>query len=124
MILTTTVSLYIWSLSGPRSLQFIAFCAFLWGISLDLWGSIWTTALQRLVPRDSLSRVSAFDAMGSTLFRPVGLALAAPLAGVLGIGPTLKYAAALSFIIAIGTLFFPEVRNMQFDSRTPGDATN
>ncbi len=124
MILTTTVSLYIWSLSSPLSLQLIAFCAFLWGISLDLWGSIWTTALQRLVPRDSLSRVSAFDAMGSTLFRPVGLAVAAPLAGVLGIGPTLKYAAALSFVIAIGTLFFPEVRNMQFDSRSPSDPTN
>ena len=114
MILTCSVSLYLWSMAAPRSLTFIAFCAFLWGITLDLWGTIWSTALQRLVPRESLSRVSSFDAMGSMMFRPIGLAIAAPLANSIGITRSLEIGAALSLVIAIGTLAFADVRNMQF----------
>ena len=85
MLSSFTITFYIWSLAKPQSLLMIAFGAFLFGITLDLWGTLWNTALQRKVPRDSLSRVSSFDAMGSMMFRPIGLAIAAPLSTLLGI---------------------------------------
>jgi len=113
-IISSSMAIYLWSLSRPASVAIIAFCAFLWGVTLDLWGSIWSTALQRMVPREALSRVSSFDALGTMLFRPVGLAVAAPLAGVIGITRTLEIAAVISLVVVFTMLCVPEVRNMQF----------
>ena len=114
MIATFSVSLYIFSLVGPWQLWVIAICAFLWGITLDLWGAIWTTALQKEVPRDSLSRVSAFDGMGSLSLRPLGLAIAAPMAQWLGLPRTLVIFAIIAAVATAATLVVPQVRNMQF----------
>jgi hypothetical protein len=114
VIISTSMSFYMWSLAKPMPLVIIAFTAFLWGVTLDLWGSIWSTALQRMVPREALSRVSSFDALGTMLFRPVGLAVAAPLAGVIGITRTMEIASGVSLLAIIVMLCVPEVRNMQF----------
>ena len=67
-----TVTFYILSLGKPQSLLVIAFCAFLFGITLDLWSTLWYTALHRKVPQEALSRVSSFDALGSVMFKPIG----------------------------------------------------
>ena len=114
MIMTLTVSFYIFSLARPQPLWVIAVCAFFWGINLDLWGAIWTTALQKEVPRESLSRVSAFDGMGSLSLRPLGLAIAAPMANWLGLTHTLYLLAGLSAIVTLMALAVPQVWKMQF----------
>jgi predicted MFS family arabinose efflux permease len=114
MLMTFSLSIYVYSLAGPWKLWMIAVCAFFWGVTLDLWGAIWTTALQKEVPRDSLSRVSAFDGMGSLSLRPLGLAIAAPMADWLGLFHTLVILAALSAVVIGLTLLVPQVRNMQF----------
>ena len=113
MLSSFTLTFYIWSLAKPQSLLVIAFFAFLFGITLDLWGSLWTTALQTKVPREALSRVTSFDAMGSLLFRPIGLAIAAPLSNLFGLSMFLTLAAALTAIAIIIGLLDPQVRNMQ-----------
>ena len=118
MITTFSVSVYIFSLAKPQQLWVIALCAFFWGITLDLWGAIWTTALQKEVPRDSLSRVSAFDGMGSLSLRPLGLAIAAPMAQWLGLTHTLEVLAALSAIVTALTLLVPQVWKMQFTANS------
>ncbi len=115
MISSFTITFYIWSLAKPQSLLMIAFGAFLFGITLDLWGTLWSTALQRKVPRDSLSRVSAFDAMGSMMFRPVGLAIAAPLSTLVGIENFLQILAAITVVAIVVPLLHPEVRNMSYE---------
>lgn len=108
-----SMPLFLWSLSKPQPLWFIALCALAWGVTLDLWSSLWSTAMQREVPREVLSRVSAFDAMGTMMFRPVGLAIAGPLSVLLGIPHTLQLLALLC-VIMIGVMFaIPEMRNMQ-----------
>ena len=108
-----SMPLFLWSLSKPQPLWFIALCALAWGVTLDLWSSLWSTAMQREVPREVLSRVSAFDAMGTMMFRPVGLAIAGPLSVLLGIPHTLQVLALLC-VIMIGVMFaIPEMRNMQ-----------
>ena len=115
MISSFTITFYIWSLAKPQSLLIIAFGAFLFGITLDLWGTLWSTAVQRQVPRDSLSRVSAFDAMGSMMFRPVGLAIAAPLSTIVGIENFLQILAAITVVAIVVPLLDPQVRNMSYE---------
>ena len=115
MLSSFTITFYIWSLAKPQSLLMIAFGAFLFGITLDLWGTLWSTALQRKVPRDSLSRVSSFDAMGSMMFRPVGLAIAAPLSTLFGIENFLQILAASTVVAIIVPLLDPQVRNMSYE---------
>jgi MFS family permease len=115
MISSFTITFYIWSLAKPQSLLMIAFGAFLFGITLDLWGTLWSTALQRKVPRDSLSRVSAFDAMGSMMFRPVGLAIAAPFSTLVGIENFLQILAAITVVAIVVPLLDPQVRNMSYE---------
>ena len=115
MLSSFTITFYIWSLAKPQSLLMIAFGAFLFGITLDLWGTLWSTALQRKVPRNSLSRVSSFDAMGSMMFRPVGLAIAAPLSTLFGIENFLQILAAITVVAIIVPLLDPQVRNMSYE---------
>ena len=115
MLSSFTITFYIWSLAKPQSLALIAFGAFLFGITLDLWGTLWSTALQRKVPRDSLSRVSSFDAMGSLLFRPVGVAIAGPLSTLFGLERFIQILAVITVIAIVIPLLDPTVRNMSYE---------
>jgi len=100
-------------MAKPQSIWFIAFCALLWGMTIDLWTTIWSTAMAREVPREALSRVSSFDAMGTMLLRPVGLAIAGPLSMAVGISTTLYGLAIFSALFILGMLALPAMRNMQ-----------
>jgi MFS family permease len=118
MLSSFTITFYIASLAKPQSLAVIAVGAFLFGITLDLWGTLWSTALQRKVPRDSLSRVSSFDAMGSLMFRPIGLAIAAPLSTLLGMETFIYILAIITVFAIVLPLFNSEVRNMSYEEMT------
>ncbi len=109
---------YLLSLAWSNSLWVIAFFAFCFGINFDMWGAIWSTALQREVPKESLSRVSAFDGMGSLLFRPIGVALAPLLSHAFGLTRAFEIFAGIGFLTVTITLFWPEVWKMQY---TPTD---
>jgi len=113
LLISFSISLYTWSMAKPQSIWFIAFCALLWGLTLDLWTTIWSTAMAREVPRDALSRVSSFDAMGTMLLRPVGLAIAGPLSMAIGLSATLYGLAIFSALFILGMLAVPAMRNMQ-----------
>ena len=113
LIISFSISLYMWSMARPQSIWFIAFCALLWGLTLDLWITIWSTAMAREVPREALSRVSAFYAMGTMLLRPVGLAIAGPLSLAFGLSNTLYALSIFSAICIFGMLATPAMRNMQ-----------
>ena len=104
---------YLIALAFSNSVWVIAIFAFFFGINFDLWGAIWSTSLQREVPKESLSRVSAFDGMGTLLTRPIGVALAAPLASAIGLQSTFLWMAALCAIVITAMLAFPAVWKMQ-----------
>jgi MFS family permease len=108
-----TLTIYLLALSGPLSLGVICLAAFLWGVTLDLWGSLWGTAFQRTIPREALSRASAFDGLGTMLLRPVGLAIAAPLASLFGVRQTMLIFAGLSFLVIATLLLIPAVWSME-----------
>ena len=113
LLISFSISLNMWSMAKPQSIWFIAFCALLWGITLDLWITIWSTAMAREVPREALSRVSSFDAMGTMLLRPVGLAIAGPLSMAIGISDTLHFFAIFTAVLIVAMLATPVMRNMQ-----------
>jgi len=119
-ISTLAISFYIFSLAKPQSLIVIAFCAFLFGIVLDLWGTLWYTLMHRKVPQDALSRVSAFDALGSLIFKPVGLAIAAPLSTLLGIQTLIYLLGTITVVATLAPLLSSQIRNMQFED-SPSD---
>jgi MFS family permease len=54
------------------------------GIGIEVFSVLWASALQHYIPPARLSRVSAYDSLGSIAFTPIGLALAGPLATALG----------------------------------------
>jgi MFS family permease len=55
------------------------------GLAVGVYFPIWDTLVQERVPPEALSRVSSYDWMGSLVFLPLGLALAGPVASLIGL---------------------------------------
>jgi MFS family permease len=80
-------------LSGQAGV--VAAAAFVGGIGFTVSGITWDTALQARVPRDSLSRVAAYDDLFSYLAIPLSQLAVGPLAGAMG-------AARVALICGVG----------------------
>jgi MFS family permease len=81
--------------------------------TLEISNTLWFTTLQERVPRDALSRVSAYEWLGSLIFQPLGFVLAGPLAGLFGIRPTLIGAACVLVLSALVVITVPSVRDLR-----------
>lgn len=90
----------------------IAVCAALGGAGFAVFGALWTTTMQREVPSELLSRVSAYDWLGSEALLPVGYAAAGPVAAVVGTRTTLIGSAVAMFVLTATVLAVPAVRRM------------
>ena len=81
------------------------------GIALfDIW---WHTALAERVPPHMLSRVTAYDWMGSLALLPVGYVLAGPLGEALGAVEVLSAGSAIALAALAGSLLFRDVRRLR-----------
>jgi MFS family permease len=69
------------------------------GVGLSLFGIWWETALAERVPPHTLSRVSAYDWMGSLALLPLGYVLAGPLGEALGPALVLGVGSALATVV-------------------------
>lgn len=69
--------------SGPPLALLYAFTSVA-GLGLGLFGTWWETALAQRIPPHLLSRVSAYDWMGSLAFLPLGYLLTGPVAALVG----------------------------------------
>ena len=79
-----------------------------------LFNVYWFTALQKGgARRGALSRVSSWDYVGSLALYPVGLAMAGPVAGAIGVSTTLYGAAGLFGVLLCAVLAIPAVRNFR-----------
>jgi hypothetical protein len=87
--------------------------ALLNGIGMEIFGVYWYTALHEHVAPEALSRVSAYDALGSVALSPLGLIAAGPVADQIGIGATLWLGVGLIVIPTAFVLVVPEVRNLR-----------
>ncbi|MEV6732499.1 MULTISPECIES: MFS transporter [unclassified Streptomyces] len=92
----------------PVAVTATAFFVAMFG--LGVLSPLWETEVQRRIPLETLGRVGSFDTLISFAARPLGLAVAAPLAGVTGTAAPLLVAAALSAAANLSVLLLPDVR--------------
>ncbi|WP_416875608.1 MFS transporter [Kitasatospora sp. SC0581] len=85
---------------------------FVTGLCMSLNDVTFLTALQKHVPEESMSRVMSYDAFGSFVFLPLGLAVAAPIADRAGSGAVFLGAACLVAAAAGVVLAVPGVRTL------------
>jgi len=94
----------------------VAVCALISGIGGQLFSTLWNTTLQQRIPGELLSRVSAYDHLGSIALAPLGILLAGLLFELIGARDTLLLAAALIIVPTAGVLLVADVRQLQAPS--------
>lgn len=106
------LALWIYGLAVPLPMPVLILLAMLGGIAIDLMYQNWITTLQTHVPEEALSRVNAYDALGSTAFIPLGLLLAGPLTVFAGPTTALVVAGTMVLLAACVPLMFADVRRL------------
>ena len=112
MLMTLTLPLWLISLAFAAPLWIVSIGSFAWGVSIEFFQVLWYTALQTNVPREALSRVSSYDAMGSLMFGPIGLALAGPLVSLVGLQSAFLICATVITVAILLTLLSRSVRTL------------
>lgn len=92
------------------------------GAGLIFGNTVWETTLQQQVTPVALSRVTAYDWLGSLALQPLGFALVGPVSGALGTEATLWFAAAALVMTPALVLALPSVRGLEA-SRGPAPRT-
>ena len=90
--------------------------ALLAGFAFSFGTVMWDTSLQKQIPRDKLSRVSAYNWMGAMAALPAGYAIAGPVADMIGISTSLWIGAAWIVVTTAAVLCVPDVRNFRIGS--------
>ena len=114
MLITLALPAWLLLLAAEVPLPVAAAGALAFGIALELFYVFWLTALQTRVPRESLSRVNSYDALGTMMFGPIGLALAGPLVAVIGLHTTFILGAVIAALAVAVSLMFRSVRQLTF----------
>jgi MFS family permease len=87
--------------------------AFFAGAGFGILGPLWDTTLQSEIPKELLSRVSAYDIFGSFALLPVGAILAGPMSSILGVRSTLLIGAGFVLVSCISTACVPGVAGLR-----------
>jgi MFS family permease len=106
-------------LAGRAPVIAIALVGVLAGLFVTVFSVQWHTTLQREIPSDLLSRVSAYDWFGSLALMPIWMALVGPVAGGIGVSTTLVISGAVMMALLASVLLVPSVRQL----RAPGRST-
>jgi MFS family permease len=100
-------------LAVPLAVPLIAAAAAIVGAAAQLFSVGWATTMQQEIPPAALSRVSAYDALGSFALAPVGTAAAGPLLTAFGPAAVLDVGGALILAVTLLVLAVPEVRQLR-----------
>ena len=100
------------ALAPPLSTWVIAAGSFLGGGSMSVFGALWNTTMQREIPDEVLSRVSAYDWFGSLVLLPLGMAVVGPVATALGTDVVLTAAAVLVVVLTAAALTVSAVTDL------------
>jgi MFS family permease len=110
MLLTLPVLV---ALAVPLPVVAVAACAFVAGLGLEVFGVLWDTTMQQEIPAEKLSRVYSYDALGSFVLVPVGLAVAGPVAAAVGTSEALLLAGAVNLAATLAVLGVRDVRTLR-----------
>lgn len=101
------------AMAASDSLLLVLVGAFAHGFGLEIFSVGWDLSIQENVAPDKLARVYSFDAIGSFVARPVGLALTGPVAEVVGYHAWLVVVGSV-IVASVGvSLFSRDVRSLQ-----------
>lgn len=104
---------WIFTIGVTNWIPLIMVSAFFAGISFDFFFVLWQTAMQSNIPRESLSRVSSYDAFGSLVFAPFGLVIAGPITERIGTEQTLIGMGIIFAVVLAAMLSVASVRNLR-----------
>jgi len=88
----------------------VAAGAFAAGVGGALFGTFWDTTLQQQVPSDRVSRAGSFSIFGAFGPGTLGLAIAGPVAALVGASRVLAVGAAWSALSTLAVLTLPAIR--------------
>jgi hypothetical protein len=100
-------------LVAPAPTAWIAAGAFAAGLGHEIFGVLWFTTLHTRVAPEALSRVSAYDVVGSIALVPLGEVLAGWLVEQVGAPFTLQLAVLTIVLPTAAVLLVPEVRRLR-----------
>ena len=100
------------ALAVPVPVSVLCTVMFLTGVTLEVFGVSWMTALHQEIPEDKLSRVSAYDWFGSVALVPLAMALAGPSESFFGRTASLWGCAVLVVVVTAAVLCVPDVRDL------------
>jgi MFS family permease len=103
----------LFALALQAPLPVVMAAGFLAGFFVEIFGVLWDTAMQQEIPLDKLSRLSAYDALGSLVLTPIALAALGPIGGVFGIRATLIACALLTIGATLPVLLSRDVRTLE-----------
>jgi hypothetical protein len=86
---------------------------------VSLFFTLWDTSIQEQIPPHAVSRVSSYDFAVSLGLMPIGMALAGPVAGQLGLHTTLVLMSAAGVALALAWLAVPDVRRVRRPAPEP-----
>ncbi|UNO43855.1 MFS transporter [Streptomyces sp. MST-110588] len=84
---------------------------------LGILNTLWQTTMQRHIPEHALARTDSYDALLSFAARPLGLAVAAPVAAVTGMAAPLLSAAGLVVAANLAVIALPDARAIRGRSK-------
>ncbi len=91
------------------------------GAAIELFALGWDLSMQQHVPPHLLSRVYAYDSLGSLIAIPVGQIMAGPLAKWLGIQEAVILCSVLIMVVGVAAILVPDVRRLErTDLARPG----
>jgi predicted MFS family arabinose efflux permease len=103
------------ALAVPLTVALVAIAAVITGLTGQIFGVFWYTTLQQKVPAHMLSRVSAYDHLGSIALAPLGIVAFGLLYESLGHRSTLLIASALIIVPTLLVFAVRDVRQMTLD---------
>ena len=101
------------ALGFPLALPILLAASFLAGLGIETFGILWDTTMQQEIPPAALSRVYSYDLLGSIAFVPIGLAVAGPIADLVGVREALWGAAAIVVLATLPVFAVRDVRTLQ-----------
>lgn len=97
----------------PETLPVVVACAFATGYLIEIFGVLWDTAMQQEIPEELLSRLYAYDSLGSWVLQPVAYALMGTVAAAIGFRATFVGCAVLTVIATSAVLLSRDVRTLE-----------
>ena len=107
----------------PLAMWVVALAALIGGITGQIFGVFWYTTLQQKVPANMLSRVSAYDHLGSIALAPLGIILFGLLYENGGHQLTLTVAALVVIVPTLLVFTVQDVRRMTIEYETPANGS-